>query len=403
MPVRTERATFAPRRDPVQPSLAQNGDDWLFAGGPPRRLQTLLGLHPHAPRKSALAALIGWLPLVALSAGQTLFLQQGALSSFALDFAVHTRCLITVPLFFFAEALFAPRLGAIARHFLDAGLVTHQDRARFEAAVESTHRLRDSLLVEVAILALVAALLVLMVVSVPLTELPGWERSGAGGPLAYSPAGWWHLVVSLPLLLVLFLSWMWRLFLWARFLWLMSRLDLQLVPNHPDRAAGLMFIAYSLRACPVLGFALASIVAGAMANGVVHDGHPPMAYKYIIAGVTLVVVVLFSGPLLVFTGKLIRQWWRGVFEYGALATDFGQRFEHRWLRRIDDQALEAPDFSAATDLSSVVTNVYQMRLVPMDLKSLGPLVVATLLPFVPVLLMAAHLDTILKPMAQLLF
>jgi hypothetical protein len=66
------------------------------------------------------------------------------------------------------------------------------------------------------------------------------------------------------------------------------------------------------------------------------------------------------------------------------------------LGRVDDDALQAPDFSAATDLYSIVANVYQLRLVPVELRSLLIVLWATLVPFVPVLLMAVPLDTLLQ-------
>lgn len=386
--------------------MAETGSG-LFEGGPPRLLLKGTGLHPHtAARTAALVAGIGWLPLAVLSAAQGLSGHPDTWRSFGLDFSVHARCLITLPLFIFARVVIGPRLQWIAQHFLDSGLVTSQDRPRFDSAVASTRRLRDSLRGEVGVIALTVSLLAGLALSLPLDQVPPWQRATGGIFPYYSPAGWWHMLVSLPLLLLLFLGWMWRLFLWTRFLWLMSRLDLQLVPAHPDRAAGLRFVAASARACSVLGCALGALVAGTVANGVFHADTPLPAYKYLVLGVVVVVVGLFSGPLLVFTGQLLEQWRRGLFEYGALAIELGQRFERRWfprLGRIDDEALEAPDFSATTDLYAVVANVYQMRLVPMELRSLLPLVAATLLPFVPVLFMAVSFDTVLTNLAKLLF
>ena len=63
-------------------------------------------------------------------------------------------------------------------------------------------------------------------------------------------------VVRRPLpLLLLGLGWLWRLYLWGRFLWQLSRLDLRLVPAHPDQTAGLKFVGYAVRAFALLGFA----------------------------------------------------------------------------------------------------------------------------------------------------
>jgi hypothetical protein len=240
---------------------------------------------------------------------------------------------------------------------------------------------------------------------VPSAAIPVWHKSGGIGPLAFSAAGWWHVLVSLPLLLVLFFGWLWRLFLWGRFLWCMSRLDLRLIPAHPDHAAGLQFVGYSLRAFSLLGMAFGAIVAGRVANRVVHAGAPLTAYTPFIVALVVCVVLLFGGPLLVFTGKLFHTKWRGTFEYGALATGEGGQFEHKWLKRperIDASALEVPDFSATTDLYQVVANVYDMGIIPLDLRNILLLIVATLLPFVPVAFMAIPLEAILAHVAELL-
>ena len=113
----------------------------------------------------------------------------------------------------------------------------------------------------------------------------------------------------------------------------------------------------------------------------------------------------FQRALLIFSGKLLQARRRGVFAYGALAIGEGQQFERKWLDRgegIDESALEVPDFSATTDLYQVVSNVYDMGTIPLDLKDLVPLAIATLLPFVPVALMAVPLDVLLRQLANLL-
>jgi hypothetical protein len=381
----------------------------LFDGGPPRRLQRSLGLvKPNAPRivwRVVCTVLVGWVPLAVLAAAQDLALGADRTRALLLDFAVHARFLIAVPLFIIAEPVCFSRLGRTVRHFLDAGLVLEADRVRFDAAVASTRRLRDTLWAELATVLLAYAVIVALMRYVPSAVIPVWHKSGGSGSLAFSAAGWWHALVSLPLLLVLFFGWLWRLLLWGRFLWCMSRLDLRLIPAHPDHAAGLQFVGYSLRAFSLLGLALGAIGAGMVANRVVHAGTPPTAYIHFVVALVVCVVVLFSGPLLVFTGKLFYAKWRGTFEYGALALSEGQQFERKWLNRaggIDASVLEAPDFSATTDLYQVVANVYAMGVIPVDLRNLVFLMLATLLPFAPVALIAVPFDVVLTKLSELL-
>ena len=195
----------------------------LFDGGPPYRLQRSLGLlKPNEPRmvwRVALAVLVGWVPLAVLTAAQDLALGADRTRSLLFDFAVYARFLIAAPLFIVAEPVCVSRLGRTVRHFLDAGLVRETDRARFDAVVASTRRLRDAVVVELAAVLLAYAVIGALMRDVPSAMIPVWHRSGGSGALAFSAAGWWHVLVSLALLLALFFGWLWRPFLWGRFLW----------------------------------------------------------------------------------------------------------------------------------------------------------------------------------------
>lgn len=348
-------------------------------------------------------AAAGWLPLAVLTAAQA-GVETPAAGSFAFDYAVHARSLVAAPLFVAAERVCVPYLGLIARQFADAGLVAPADRPAFEAVMRSTQRLCRSGVAQIVVIALAYGLIVAILAGPPVPGAPAWHRGPGGTGL--SPAGWWHALVSLPLLLVLFFGWMWRVLLWTRFLWRVARLDLRLIPAHPDRAAGLLFVAQSMPAFSILAFAIGAIVAGTVANEVVHAGHELTQHG---AGIFLAAafpVVVFGGPLLVFSGKLLRARWRGILEYGAIADGLGRRFERKWLadgRRVPEDALQAPDFSATTDLYSIVANVYNMRLVPADLRSVAVLAGMALLPFVPVVVLAIPADVLIGKLSGLLF
>jgi hypothetical protein len=69
---------------------------------------------------------------------------------------------------------------------------------------------------------------------------------------------------------------------------------------------------------------------------------------------------------------------------------------------VNESALEVPDFSATTDLYQVVANVFDMRSIPLDVKDLLPLIIATLLPFAPVVLMVAPFDVIVQNLVKLM-
>jgi hypothetical protein len=127
--------------------------------------------------------------------------------------------------------------------------------------------------------------------------------------------------------------------------------------------------------------------------------------RYTIAGLVLFNLVIFCSPFLVFGQNMFRARLRGITEYGALAGRVGRRFEHKWFapKPDYDSALEAPDFSATTDLYQIVANVYDMRMLPLTIRGVLPLVGATLAPFVPVAFMVLPFDVIFSKVTGMMF
>jgi hypothetical protein len=366
----------------------------LFEGGPPSAVQNRLRLLKPGQRcivrRILLVILVAWLPLL-VTGGE----------SFSSDLGAHARYLIAVPLLMLAEAVCAPQLGAIARHFLESRLVADEDRTRFDAAVRSTQRLRDAWLAEVMVVVLAYASTALLIYTVSDRALPPWHATAEGG---FTFAGWWNALVSLPIMTTLLLGWLWRLVLWARFLWRVSWLNLQLIAAHPDRAGGLCFVGQSVRAFSILAFAISVIVMGSVADDLIYRGASLLAYKSTLGVLAVVNIALFTAPLFVFTGQLLRARRRGLFTYGALALALGRELERAWIGRREaagEDALETQAFSATTDLYQVVANVYQMRFVPMEWQSVAVLMVATLLPAVVVVLGSMPMDVVVARLIKL--
>lgn len=389
-------------------TAATAADADLFEKGPPCGMQRRFGLIKPGVRnvatRAALVVAVGWLPPVLLTVGQNLFWQAGGIHSLMLDAGMHARYLIAAPLLVLAEVECAPRLTAIVRHFMDAGIVPEDSRAQFHAVVASVRRQLDSNAAEAIVVALAYLVVVAAIFTFPDDQTPAWRLLGGTGS-SYSAAGWWSLLVSLPLLIVLLLGWIWRLILWTRLLWLVSRLDLRLVASHPDHAAGLGFLGQSIRAFAIVALAIAVIAAGRSAHLVLLGSGLPTPLMYFNAGFLAFVLAIFIAPLLAFSLTLQKAWHQGTFEYGALADKVGNAFEGKWLgsdKHIDRTALDKSDFSATTDLYQIVSNVYAIRFVPMDIKDLIPLVAAVVLPFVPIALLAVPADTVLQALKKLL-
>jgi hypothetical protein len=347
-----------------------------------------------------IAFAVTWVPLLALTA---LRMTSVSFASFLIDAAAHARFLLAVPLLIAADYVVLPRLDSMARYFNATNLVPPARQAEYDVLLTSCRRLSTGVWPSGFLFVAVYAIVIALAIMLPMSATPLWQRGSL--PLGLSRAGWWHMGVSLPVLLGLILAWVWRLGVWVRFLWRMARMDLYLVPAHPDQAGGLQFLAYSPRIFATLALPVSIVVAGPLANKVI-AGASPLGHEAMPLMTALVLLLLFGSPPLVFSRALVFSWRLGVFRYGNLASRAGEAFETRWFAassKIDTDLLECPDFSATTDLYAVVANVYAMRQAIYDIQSLLAVIVATVLPFAPIWLSAIPFNTIVDHLVDALF
>ena len=128
-------------------------------------------------------------------------------------------------------------------------------------------------------------------------------------------------------------------------------------------------------------------------------------FRFVVLGLVAFVLVFTLVPFTVFIPRLISLSDQGTLAYDAVANGLGERFEAKWLNHyppFDSTVLEVPDFSATTDLNSVVNNALDIQLFPVRLKGIYELILVTLLPFIPVVLAFLPLDTILSDLGRLI-
>ncbi len=141
------------------------------------------------------------------------------------------------------------------------------------------------------------------------------------------------------------------------------------------------------------------MAAGPVMQEVVHHHANPMEFKSATVGAAILVLVLCAGPPLIFVGRLIQERHRGGLRYGALEMRMGARFGRKWLNprlRLEQSALDVSDFAGTNAMYSIAANTQGLQILPLELKNVGLLIVATCLPFVPVWLLAVPFDEIAK-------
>jgi hypothetical protein len=383
----------------------QNPRDFSFAlGGPLFQLLRRAHLADDAlalvKRRVLVISLFAWLPLLALSALRGQMLGGGVAVPFLADISVHVRFLVAIPLLIVAELVVHRRMRPLVNQFLEEDLIPESARTRFDAAIASLIRLRNSVLAEVLLIAFVYGFGIMFLWRQHMAlDTATWYATPSAGGSTLSLAGMWYGFVSLPIFQFLVVRWFFRLFIWARFLWQASRIDLKLVPTHPDRAGGLGFLSKSLAAFLPLAAAFGAVLAGPLADRIFHAGAKLPEFKMQIAAAVIVLVSLFVGPLLVFAPRIAQAKRRGFLEYGALAERYVREFDVKWLRGgapAGEPLVGSGDIQSLADLANSFEVVRTMRVVPVALQDILIIAIAVLVPIAPLLLTVMPLEDLLK-------
>jgi hypothetical protein len=352
-------------------------------------------------------AAIAWVPLLALSAVDGKAWGGAVAVPFLKDVDAHARFLVALPLLILAEIVVHTRTRPVVETFVTLGLVGDHVRARFEAAVRSAMRLRNSLPAELMLIALVygVGILVIWRYYFALSE-PTWYAAPTIDGRQVHLAGWWYFLVSVPLFQFLLLRWYFRIFIWARFLWQVSRIDLTYAPAHPDRLGGLGFLSRIGYAFAPLLFAQGTLLAGMYANRIFFEGAKLTDFKIETFTFVAIMVLVVLAPLLVFVGPLSRARRDGMRNYRHLAKRHLDQFEAKWLHggAAEGELLVGnPDVSSLTDMASSFDVLREMRIIPITRDLVVQLVITTLLPIAPLLLTMISVEELLGQFVKIVF
>ena len=348
-----------------------------------------------------------WVPLLLLSIAEGRAWGGNVALPFLRDVETQARMLIAIPLFILAENTFHRQLAPIVRCFVDDGLVPEAARARFDAAVASATRLRNSVLAELLLLALVYVVGILIVRRTQFAlGVDTWYASAGSGIQRLTPAGWWGAFVSMPIVQFLAVRWYFRFFVWARFQWQVSRIELDLKPTHPDGTAGLHFVSLAEHACRPVMLALGVLLSAMIANKILYAGATLFDFKVEVVGTVALLVLMVLGPMLAFTPQLIVAKHRGIEHYGRLGQQYAREFEQKWVggdRQAGEPLLGSADIQSLADLHNGSKVIRDMRVAPFDLKNVGVLTLVTLAPCVPLVLTVFSIEEIVDRLLKTIF
>jgi hypothetical protein len=389
--------------------MPESHDDLsLVRDDPPFRWQRSVGLIPRAgglgiARRAIFWTALAWLPIAAWAwvTGRALPEQGHAAEPLLQHFGVHARLLVGIPLLILAQAVAQKITARLIPQFVREGIVRPADVPRFRAVLARTMRLRSASVPWLIIIGLALAWAFSGTVTIRAHELLWAEESGPAPSLGFG--GWWYVYVGRPIFIVLLLGWLWRVILLGIALKRIAKLDLAIVPTHPDRAGGLGFVERFPAGFSLVVFVNAMVLASGWAHDAefhaldVHSLVPMMVAALVVA------LVVYLSPYLVFFGPLSRAKKQALLDYGALVARHGAAVRDKWIlgdAKVDEPLLSAPEVGPVADTVALYEAVQRMRPVPLGRQALLAIVLPVLIPFIGVLAIQIPIKELLGGLAK---
>lgn len=386
----------------------------LVLGGPLFQLLMRLGLTTPGldllKRRIIFISMFTWLPLLLLS-----LIEGKAWGSagvpFLYDMETQVRFLVALPLLIGAEFLVHRQLRQLVGQFIDRDIITETVLPDFKELIASAMRLRNSMAIELILLllAFVGGHYLWNTVSVIETSASGpgsWYATVDSTGTHLSLAGYWYIFISRPFFQFIAFRWYFRIFIWARFLWQCSRLDLNLIPTHPDRACGIGFLAMNSILFSPLIMAHGVLFSGLIANSIFFSGAKLTDFILLILGVVLFVQVIVLGPLFVFSPALMHAKRIGLRDYGVLASRYVGEFDYKWVRgkaSDDERLIGSSDIQSLADLANSFQVIRDIRSFPFDKDTVIQVFLFVLIPILPLVLTMIPLEELIKKFFEVVF
>jgi hypothetical protein len=342
----------------------------LVIGGPfydMLRRMKLVEPAPNVRGRIAVLILLTWVPLGILSGLQGVLFGKIVRLPLLYDFSIYGRFFLGLPLLIIAEIVIDPWTRRVVETFDKSGIIPSAEIPKYHSILGKIMRLRNSALAE---------FVVFLVSSLPLyilddrewvsRGLTTWHGTLSGG---FTAAGWWFVFISSPIVRFLLLRWLWRYCLWGLLLFRVMKLDLNLMPTHPDLLGGLGFVLNAQRQFGILFAALGGFLAGQYGNSIAYFAVPLSTTKVPMAVFVVMAVILVLCPMLFLTPKLIELQREGLSRYSQVARNLTEAFDAKWTRDAytsGESMLGNPDPSSLIDYVGSYQVVRDLKVVPIN-------------------------------------
>ncbi len=360
--------------------------------------------HYSTKRRILVLIILCWLPLLLLTAYENNLFNRHIDLPFIYDLAPYVRFLIVIPLLVVADALIDPLIASNLQSIGSSGLIGNEHKKIYKNAVERFRQGKDSYLSDIVILLLIAILIISYIVNLEDLDtgnaFTNWSIIQTNKEPQLTYAGWWFLLVSSPILQILLFRWFWRFYLWARFLFQVSRIQLKLQPTHPDLTGGLGILKNGENSFIFVFFAFEALLSVSIAKELLYADMSIIQAQGIIAIYIGVAILIMTLPLLFFTGHLISSKRKGRVVYGSLGYRLSDAFDKKWGDPEDktsgEELLKTADASAVCDYSDVYEVVREMRYLPTTMKDFVAQAFILAVPFLPLVFIEIPVTEVLK-------
>ncbi len=350
----------------------------------------------HNTQRIVAGLALTWLPLAVLSIlGGTAWGNKVKIP-LLYDASIYGRFFVALPLLILAEAVIDPFIRRTASSFNSSGIVSEGDLPTYHATLKKIARLRDSGLIELllALVACVPFFLLFADYQWVSNRVSVWHGTTSGGLTA---AGWWFVFVGSPVPRFLMIRWLWRYALWSYLLRKVSKLNLYLLPTHPDRLGGLGFLLFAQQQFGILAAAMGSVIAGQFANEIFHFGETLRGIRAPTVVFIVISVLIILLPLTFFSLKLFQARRDGLGRYNLVARGVTGRFDVKWARRVGpppESMIGSQDPSSLIDYISSYDVIRETQVIPISKRAVIYIAAQAAAPFAAVWLLATPLDKV---------
>ncbi len=363
----------------------------------------------NSQRKIAVLGIgITWLPIAILSGiNGTLF--SGVEMPFLSDVAMQARLLLALPMLIIIKTVIDDKVKDVLI-YMGIEFLNAEDRQqlitnRFRRA----NQLITSVFAEIVMLVIVIIATVSMVKGGIYSTLEegttSWMVTVEDNREQLSMAGYWAVLVSIPIIQLIILRWFSRYIAWIILLFHISKSNLKLIATHADKAGGLGILILAQRSFNLFFVAITIIFASELtATLLLHPEAFDMIRSEAIAFI-IVCLFLLIIPLTFFSGKLFRVKNEGLLQLGNLSADLSRKFEREWVNDVPvDKVLmqKEIDPSLVYDYSEMYASLQELRVIPITLRDIAGMAFVLFLPFVPIIFIHFSVAELLQKVAGIL-